>query len=314
MKTDRLIKLVENGIGNYLKTHREAKGYLQKEICDGICSLSTLSRIEAGEKIVDFLVIEAFLSRMKIERSEYEFVLDDDDYYAYKQRENIEIQVKNRNYAQAEKSMAAYEEKYGGEGLQGQFLSFQKALLERAKPQPDREKVKELFLKALMATAPKYQEKFEQKEILSNLELSCITEIIHCTEDTAQRERECEELYTYFVWSCRREGFFPLSYRTAMQYYAECLYENGKYERCVRICDEVLSELFKTSKIENREELFLLRAKAREGRGIKTEEEKNSSLKDFLTAYHMISFYGGEDKAEALKQYIGGKYGWQFID
>ena len=125
-KTDRLIELVENGIGNYVKTHREAKGYLQKEICDGICSVPTLSRIEAGEKLVDFLMIEAFLSRMKIERAEYEFVLDDEDYYAYKRREEIEARVKNREHEQAEKSMAAYESRYGAEELQGQFLAFQR--------------------------------------------------------------------------------------------------------------------------------------------------------------------------------------------
>lgn len=55
------------------------------------CEDRLIKHAENG--IVDFLMIEAFLSRMKIERSEYEFVLDDDDYYAYKQRENIEIQV-----------------------------------------------------------------------------------------------------------------------------------------------------------------------------------------------------------------------------
>lgn len=312
--TDRLIELVENGIGDYLRTHREAKGYLQKEICDGICSVPTLSRIEAGEKIVDFLMIEAFLSRMKIGRAEYEFVLDDEDYYAYKRREEIEARVKDRDYKQAEQSMAAYEDQYGTEGLQGQFLLFQKAHLERAKPKPEWKKVRELFLGALAVTAPDHRRKFEQKEILSDLELSCIAEIIYCMEDSAEQEKEYGELYAYFTWNCRREGFFPLSYRAAMQYYAECLYKNGKYERCVQICDEVLKELFGTSKAENRDEVFLLRAKAREGKGITTEEERVLCIKDFLTAYHMISFYKGEAEAEALKQYIGGKYGWQYID
>ena len=313
-KTDRLIELVENGIGNYVKTHREAKGYLQKEICDGICSVPTLSRIEAGEKLVDCLMIEAFLSRMKIERAEYEFVLDDEDYYAYKRREEIEARVKNREHEQAEKSMAAYESRYGAEELQGQFLAFQRALLERAKPRPEWKKARELFTSALEATAPEHRKKFEQREILSNLELSCIAEIIYCMEDPVEQEKEYGELYAYFTWNCRREDFFPLSYRAAMQYYAECLYKNGKYERCVRICDEVLKELFRTSKAENRDEVFLLRAKAREGKGLRTEEERLLCIKDYLTAYHMICFYGGEARAEALKQYIGGEYGWQYID
>lgn len=312
-KADRLIELVENGIGDYLRTYREAKGYLQEEICDGICSVPTLSRIEAGGKIVDFLMIEAFLSRMKIERSEYEFVLDEEDYYAYKRREEIEILVKNRNYEQAEKCMEVYRKQYVAEKLHGQFLAFQEALLEKAKSKPEWGKVRKLFLGALAVTAPEHRKKFEKREILSNLELSCITEIIYCIEERGDREKEYEELYAYFTWNCKREGFFPLPYRSAMQYYAECLYKNGKYERCVQICDEAIKELFRTSKAENRGELFLLRAKAREEKGNMTQEESSLCIKDFLTAYHIISFYGGESKARALEQYIGGKYGWQFI-
>ena len=63
---DRPIKITEKGASNYLKMQRKAKGCQQKEICDGICSAATLSRIEAGEIIVDFLVIEALLSRLKL--------------------------------------------------------------------------------------------------------------------------------------------------------------------------------------------------------------------------------------------------------
>ena len=76
---------------------------------------------------------------------------------------------------------------------------------------------------------------------------------------------------------------------------------------CIRYCSG-------TSKAENRDEVFLLRAKAREGKGLRTEEERLLCIKDYLTAYHMICFYGGEARAEALKQYIGGEYGWQYID
>ena len=271
-KAERLTALAKNEVGEYLKTQRNVRGYLQNEVCGGICSTATLSRIEKGKKAADFLMIEAFLSRMKIVRTECEFVLDGEDYEAYKRRAEIEVLVKSRDYKQALKNMAAYKKLYGAEKLQDQFLSYQQALLERSIPGWKRENVRALFLKALTATAPEYRQKFRQREILSNLELSCITELIYCVEDPARQEEEYEELYAYFKWSCRREGFFPLAYRTAMQYYGKCLYKNRKYESCIRICDEALQELFRTSKAENRDRLFLLRAKAREEKGINTEE------------------------------------------
>lgn len=307
----RLPGLKGNEIGNYLKTHREAGGYRQNEVCGGICSVSTFSRIEAGEKAVDFLMVEAFLNRMKIDRSEYEFVLDDEDYDAYMRRVEIEALVAEREYGQAEARMAEYGAEYGMEGLHGQFLALQKGLLEQARPRPDRKRAAGLFAEALAVTAPEYWKKFRQRELLSNLELLCIAEILH-SEDAA--EEEYEELCAYFAWSRRREGFFPSPYRAVMQYYAERLYQNGKYGQCVRICDEALRELFGMSKVENRGKLFCLRAKARERGGSGTEEENRLCLRDLLTAYHVISFYEGEEQAEGLRQHIGGKYGWQYID
>lgn len=312
----RFSEIAEKGIGEYVRSNREARGYFQKEICDGICSVATLSRIEAGEKTVDFQIIESLLDRMKIERSEYEFVLDEEDHAQGKKREDIEVLAERKKYKEAEIKLAKYEEeeKDNTEKLRGQFLSFWKAFLERVKAKPDWEKVRKLYLEALVVTAPDYQKKFEQKEILSNLEIRCITEIMNCIRDFSEKEKEFEKLYAYFLWNRDREGFFPAPYRVAMQYYAECLYENGKYDKCIQVCSDALKELFQTSKLENRVEMFCQRAKAREKKGFQDEDEKKLCLRDFLTAYHVTSFYDGEKEAESLKNYIGETYGWQYID
>ncbi len=314
INSPELIDYAENGIGNYIRMNREAMGYSQSDLCDGICSVSTLSLIESGEKITDFWVVEALLERMKIEKTEYEFILDDNTCDIYEFRETIKMNIQNKEYGQAEKNLAVYKEKYGEEDFHGQFLFFQKASLERAKTNPDISKKKELFLNALTVTAPNYKEIFERKGVMSNLELECIAEIIHCIEDLKERECMYKGVYEYFQWNCIREGFFPPAYRIAMQYYAECLYGNEKYEDSIKICDEALEELYGTSKVANRARIFILRAKARERKGLKDEEEKQECLRDYLTAYTVISFYEGEEEAKELKKYIKEKYGWQFID
>ena len=314
INSPELIDYAENGIGNYIRMNREAMGYSQSDLCDGICSVPTLSLIESGEKITDFWVVEALLERMKIEKTEYEFILDDNTCDIYEFRETIKMNIQNKEYGQAEKNLAVYREKYGEEDFHGQFLFFQKASLERAKTNPDISKKKELFLNALTVTAPNYKEIFERKGVMSNLELECIAEIIHCIEDLKERELTYRGFYEYFQWNCIREGFFPPAYRIAMQYYAECLYGNEKYEDSIKICDEALEELYGTSKVANRARIFILRAKARERKGLKDEEEKQECLRDYLTAYTVISFYEGEEEAKELKKYIKEKYGWQFID
>lgn len=305
--------LVENEMGLFVHEIREAKGYTMEEISQGICSLATLSRIEAGERTVDFIMIEALLDRMKISKSEYEFVLDEEDYDLYMKREEIRKEIYLKQYSQAEKLLRLYEKEHGEKHLHNQFVYFQKALLEQNLQRMERKKVRELFQKAIEVTAAEYQQTIKLKGILSDTELFCITGLINCCEDSKEKEEKQEELYEYFSGCCIREKLFPVPYRSAMGDYAECLYENEKYELCIRICNEVLEELYKTSKLENREKIFKLRAMAREKKGFKDETEKNQCLRDFLTAYYVMEFYGEED-AERLKQHIEEEYGWQFTE
>lgn len=288
-----MIRFAENGIGNYIRLNREARDYSQQDICDGICSVSKFSRVEMGERAVDYLTIEAFLGRMKMDRASYEFVLDVEDSVGYKHRQRIENLIIQKKYEQAEEKLKIYVEKYGTKKLQGQFYLFQSARLERKKEKPDREKMKELFQDALTITAKDYQRKLDEREILSELELECITELIHCIENLTEREEEQQKLYQYFQWSKEREGFFAFAYRAAMLYYAETLYENQKFDFCIQICNEVLEVYYGTSKLGERGKIFFLRAKARKARG--REEDRELYIRDFRIAYNVFSFYDEEE-------------------
>ena len=305
---------VENEIGLFVRAMREAKGYNQEEISQGICSMSTLSRIEAGERTVDFLIIEALLDRMKVEKIEYEFVLDEEEYIVYKQREEIISLISNNDYSIAKQKLLQYEKSYAQEQLHQQFVFWQRGLLLKKEGLEEKEKIKEVFLKAIVITVPEYEQKFHQREILSNIELSCMVGMFYCIKNSVEREEKFEELYKYFQWCKVREKLYPIPYRIAMQYYAECLYENGKYEKCKKICMQAIEELSFTSKLENRSDFFYLKAKAQEQIGFSDEEEKKQCRKDFLTAYYSIAFYDGEAQAEELKKYIKENYQWQFIE
>ena len=304
--------LVDNEMGLYIHASREAKGYTMEEISHGICSTSTLSRIEVGERVVDYIVIEALLERMKLTKSEYEFVLDEEDYCKYMQREEIRRLITQSNYKQAEKKLLEYEKKNGKKFLHEQFVFLHKGLIKKYRN--DMKQAEELIKKALCITASDYQQIILKRGILSDTELFCLVEMIQCIEDVMEKEKRQKELYEYFKWCRVREKLFPIPYRQAMRYYAESLYSNGKYDVCIKICNEVLEELTTTSKLESRNLIFELRAYAREKQGFTEDEEKNLCLKDFLTAYYVTDFYDGEEKAQKLKKHIEEVYGWQFIE
>ena len=305
--------LVDNEMGLFIRASREAKGYSMEEISRGICSIPTLSRIEAGERVVDYIMIEALLERMKISKAEYEFVLDNDDYAEYMKREEIRKLIFQKEYEQAEQKIQLYEKEHGNDELHRQFIFLKKGYLEKSKNQLEKEQIKELFQKAVSITSPEYQKILEQRGIFSDTELFCLVEMAECTENSLEREKEQKKLYEYFQWCHVREKLYPVPYRTAMRYYADCLYHNGKYEECIDICNQVLKELYGTSKLENRHKIFELRAKAKEKVGFQTEEEKKECLKDFLTAYYAAEFYHDE-AAPKIKRHIEEVYAWQFIE
>lgn len=309
--------LAENEPGLYIHAMREAKGYTMEEISHGICSLPTLSRIEAGERVVDYIMIEALLERMKVNKSEYEFVLDNDAYDEYMQREEIRKLVAQKP-EEAEEKIKRYEAEHGTKALHQQFLFLQKGYLEKQYLEQNRQRISReqiggLFQKAVCVTAPEYESLMEQQKILSNTELLCLVEMTECMEESSKKEKEYEKMYQYFQKCHTREKGYPMPYRTAMRYYAECLYANSKWNKCVKICNEVLEELDGTSRLENRHRMFELRAKAQEELGFETEEEKLQGIKDFLTAYYVADFFGEKEYAENLKKHIGERYGWQYI-
>lgn len=69
-------------VGEVLRKCRLEKGITQKELCEGICSISTLSRIENGEQHPTRSVFNMLVSRMG-EDIEYDDYMGDYDYEVY---------------------------------------------------------------------------------------------------------------------------------------------------------------------------------------------------------------------------------------
>ncbi len=69
-------------VGELLRKCRVEKGITQKDLCEGICSISTLSRIENGEQHPTRSVFNMLVSRMG-EDIEYDDYMGDYDYEVY---------------------------------------------------------------------------------------------------------------------------------------------------------------------------------------------------------------------------------------
>lgn len=70
-------------IGDVVRNLRVGKGLTQEELCDGICSASTLSRIENGTQYPTRLIFTLLAEKMGVDRYIYEDYVGDYDYEIY---------------------------------------------------------------------------------------------------------------------------------------------------------------------------------------------------------------------------------------
>ena len=97
------------GVGNALYHYRTVNKLQQIELCEGLCSLSTLSRIEKGGREVDSLISELLLNRLGKTSDKYEFILNEEDYILYEIRFSIEEAIEQKNVKKAEELLHKYE-------------------------------------------------------------------------------------------------------------------------------------------------------------------------------------------------------------
>ena len=66
-------------IGTYIRQKRQDRGWTQEYLCDGICSVPTLSRIETNDRTPSSSVIKALLEKLGLPAGQFFALLSKDD-------------------------------------------------------------------------------------------------------------------------------------------------------------------------------------------------------------------------------------------
>lgn len=101
-------KMKINTLGQLLKYYREKHGIRQEAICEGICSVATLSKIENGSRILGSLYSESLLGRLGKEIIQFEIILNDEDYALWNIRQEIERYASEHNFYKVNELLNEY--------------------------------------------------------------------------------------------------------------------------------------------------------------------------------------------------------------
>lgn len=211
-------------VGNLIRSIREKRKITREKLSLGLCSVTTLTRYELGERIPDKFMADAILERMGQIPFRYEFIGSEQEFQFRMMRNHIEkLQNKER-----EKALFLIEEYRNliteKDSLHMQYLCVRTA--EIFAVQGNIQRAEEVYRRAFGYTElPVSGDKLE-KRFLTECEISCVYGL---AESLLQQNKMEEALFLYTGMKQYLDRNF-WDYRKKQKYYPQILYRLAQKE------------------------------------------------------------------------------------
>lgn len=178
----------KENLGKLVSYQRNKKNIGIKDLSRGICSVVVLQRLERGERVPDFFVLERIVERLGISMNKVEFLYDEQSYNIYYLREIIEKCLLEKEYQEAVKALEYYEGlKEAAESIHRQYICKMKAVIEEEYYKNNRESI-EYLEEAMAQTVPDFHMEDVEKYVLGEGELILILMWLKAKNETEKME------------------------------------------------------------------------------------------------------------------------------
>lgn len=316
---EKVFGLSDNKIGAAIQYFRESYGITQGKLCKGLCSVATLSRIEAGERDADSLLLETLLERLGRVPNQFELILTDFDYLIYVNREDIKNQIRDKNLGKAEELLLEYEHVAASKGnAHMQFIAYSKALMHELQGGKTDETIN-LLMDAISYTVPDFKAHKIKDYYLGNNELGIIIDIIQhmILGGLIEWAKEIlEQITEYLELQALSEENYLIYTKVAV--IASKLYlQEGNTLKAKEMCEKGIERSKGSRRIDYLGDLYYLKAKIAE------ELLKNNGslddcnvecVKNYIQAYHIFKICEERTSSDMIKNYLQEEYQWADID
>lgn len=169
-------------VGLLIRRRRLEMGLTQEKLCEGICNISTLSKIENGKQAPSKLVAEALIERLGNSQPNERFFVDAQEFKVQNLQQEITSYIVSREFDEAKqkikelKSISKKEDK-----IIAQFIEHSKVMVEmcanETTPKAQNEKLLKLLFEVLERTVPKFNIDEIEKNLLCLEEVRIINNI-----------------------------------------------------------------------------------------------------------------------------------------
>ncbi len=275
----------------------------QADLCRGICSVASYSRIESGEAVIPLVMAQTFLERLGTDPGQLEQLLEGEDYGCHQKRQDIEAALRDGQAAQAEQLLAAYKEAAGEDKLEIQYVKYCQARIGRLRMRQDAS----LDLEARGQLAGETERLLQEAEsltipkrgrgmLLSRVELGILlAETEGIGLDEMQNIQDFVREYYNMEW---KEEYLPQVHLK----YANLLAREGKYGRALAEIQRGLASVRSGESYGHCADLYFLSAQiaGRMGWERLGKEEQKELARKCWRAYSL----DGSPRAEAVREYM----------
>ena len=298
-----------NTIGEILRFYREKYNLKQSDVCAGICSVPTLSKIENGSKETDSLILETLLERIGKEVLQFEMILNDYDYSLWELRRQIETEMEHGRKDIARQLLQEYEKKMPqDDNVHSQYVLYHRILLEDDKQTEDR---CAMANQALRYTCPD----IEKAVLYHEMEIELI--ILLVKKRYAEFEEGKEWLAAILkvvqdIYTGRQKE--QISAMLLME--LTMLEWNDKnYRGAIQCADKAIEVISHSRSIEYIGELHLIKAKALEKcyHEKDWDKEEDNCKNECLMSYYTFDIMKNENGKQEVQKFCEEKLQWQII-
>lgn len=305
-------------IGSIIYYLRMQKHISQTVLAKGLCSPPTLSRIELSEREPDKLLVDALLQRLGKSPNRFDFILDEQDFNLFQQRETIKSLIEKQQYIFAESKLKYYKNHVKiMTPLQEQFIKkYDSILLWKSTHNLD---LSIKYLKeSLFITFPYYSSSIKSKLQLTLEETTILFEIAIIYKEI-KNFKKAISILTYLIsyydnYESDDDEIIKL-YSSLIFSAAHIYYLNKDYKNASIVCDKGIMKASGHNHLHYFAELLCIRASSKEQLSLKNiSHYKNKSIiKDYLAAITLFSLNSQKELIDKIELYLKETYSWEYI-
>ena len=298
-----------NTIGEILRFYREKYNFKQSDVCNGICSISTLSRIENGNKAADSLILECLLGRIGKEVLQFEMILNDYDYSLWMLRKQIEREFVRNDKRLTEKILNIYQEQMPqNENVHKQFYMYYKLqILENISLE---EKCK-MGIEAL-----EYTNSINNHMYIYNvIEIKLILFLIHSKYE-AWKDIDIKKTLLRILQFVQKVYTGRQKEQISIKILMEIIQQEQMKKRfsyVINYVDKAIEFISQSRTMENVAELHFIKAKAIEKayHECEWENEEENCKRECMMSYYTFDIMENEQKKQEVQKFCEEQLGWR---